>query len=318
METETSVRVYGTIGTLHEFNIHHDDWVIYKEKLDQYFLANLISDDRRVSVLLTLIGTDAYKVLRDLCDPDLPHSKSYDALCKLLEEQFSIKVSVFRKRIQFYNERQSQTESIRAWYVRIKNASIDCKFGRQLTQILTDKFVTGLKAGPILDRLCEEDPNSSLEHMFDIACKKEASLQDSKCMTALNAISCPKRFQGGIVNGTGSVHRKLLSSSNEDNKSIKSQGGVNKKLQVRGQSSCNLKCFYCGKPDHEFKNCRYKTYKCKNCQKVGHLAIVCRQNSTHLVEELIPEIQILDMLHVEIYNKSAPLMVPIMVGDKRY
>ena len=120
METETSVRVYGTIGTLQEFNIHQDDWVIYKEKLDQYFLANLISDDRRVSVLLTLIGTDAYKVLRDLCDPDLPHSKSYDALCKLLEEQFSIKVSVFRKRIQFYNERQSQTESIRAWYVRMK------------------------------------------------------------------------------------------------------------------------------------------------------------------------------------------------------
>ncbi|KAF2887935.1 hypothetical protein ILUMI_18238 [Ignelater luminosus] len=60
--------IYGDIGALKEFNIV-EDWNLYKERLDQYFLANYITEDRKVAVLLTLIGTQAYKVLRDLCDP---------------------------------------------------------------------------------------------------------------------------------------------------------------------------------------------------------------------------------------------------------
>lgn len=37
-------------------------------------------------------------------------------------------------------------------------------------------------------------------------------------------------------------------------------------------------CFHCGKPNHDFKNCKYKSYKCKICSKIEHLAICCNKN----------------------------------------
>ena len=35
-------------------------------------------------------------------------------------------------------------------------------------------------------------------------------------------------------------------------------------------------CYRCGRPGHQPTHCKYKTFKCRNCQKVGHLASVCR------------------------------------------
>ena len=34
-------------------------------------------------------------------------------------------------------------------------------------------------------------------------------------------------------------------------------------------------CYRCGRAGHQPMQCKYKTFKCRNCQKVGHLASVC-------------------------------------------
>lgn len=79
-----------------------DDWEIFSERLGQYFEANRIEDERKTAVLLTLIDEDVYRTLKNLCDPTLPKTKTYE-LVQLLETQFKIRVSVFRKRILFNN-----------------------------------------------------------------------------------------------------------------------------------------------------------------------------------------------------------------------
>lgn len=38
------VRMYGTIGTLSEFKID-EDWAVYQEHMEQYFLANVIPEE---------------------------------------------------------------------------------------------------------------------------------------------------------------------------------------------------------------------------------------------------------------------------------
>ena len=35
-------------------------------------------------------------------------------------------------------------------------------------------------------------------------------------------------------------------------------------------------CYRCGRSGPQPTQCKYKTFKCRNCQKVGHLASVCR------------------------------------------
>lgn len=69
-----NINFFSTIGSLAEFKIG-DDWDLYQERLVQYFVANQVALERRVAVLITLIGQDAYTILKDLCDPVLPEAK---------------------------------------------------------------------------------------------------------------------------------------------------------------------------------------------------------------------------------------------------
>ncbi|KAJ8927083.1 hypothetical protein NQ314_020490 [Rhamnusium bicolor] len=95
----------GNIATLANFK-QGDDFEIFEERLEQFFLANRIENERKVSVLLTSIDEETYKTLKNLCDPAKPKDKSYEQLIGLLSTQFKASVSVYRRRIQFDSLRQ--------------------------------------------------------------------------------------------------------------------------------------------------------------------------------------------------------------------
>ncbi|KAF2892439.1 hypothetical protein ILUMI_13737, partial [Ignelater luminosus] len=162
----------GNVGSLSEFN-PADNWTIYQKRLEQFFVGNGVAQDRKIAVLLTLIGSKAYGVLRDICDPQKPSELSYDSLCQKLTQQFSIQTSVFRQRCHFYNLNQIQSEIINDWFARVKKTATECQFGSVLDEKVKDKFVTGLINGPILDRLCEEDHKQSLSSLVQIAVNLE-------------------------------------------------------------------------------------------------------------------------------------------------
>jgi hypothetical protein len=64
------------------------------------------------------------------------------------------------------------------YYGRLKKLSVDCKFGEFLEAVLLDKFVTGLRPGQVLDRLCEENESLTLQQAVDIAINKECALKE--------------------------------------------------------------------------------------------------------------------------------------------
>ncbi|KAF2897230.1 hypothetical protein ILUMI_08945, partial [Ignelater luminosus] len=152
---------------------------VYIERLEQSFVANGVAQDSKVAVLLTLIGSKAYGVLRDICDPQKPSELSYDSLCHKLTQQFSIQTSVFHQRCHFYRLKQTQSETINDWFARVKKTATECQIGSVLDEKVKDKFVTGLINGLILDRLCEENYKQSLSSLVQIAVKKKAVIKES-------------------------------------------------------------------------------------------------------------------------------------------
>ncbi|XP_053688497.1 uncharacterized protein LOC128737803 [Sabethes cyaneus] len=164
------------IGSIPEFNGSVDDWNVYQERLEQFFEVNEIADNKRVALLISVIGGDSYKTLRDLCNPVLPKNKTFDELCTLLRKQYTPQVAIFRERTNFYNARQEDYENVTQWFGRLKKLSVDCKFGENLEAILLDKFVTGLRTGQIMDRLCEENESLTLEHALELAVNKECAI----------------------------------------------------------------------------------------------------------------------------------------------
>ncbi|XP_053675811.1 uncharacterized protein LOC128726054 [Anopheles nili] len=167
------------IGTIPEFSVNFDDWNVYYERLEQFFEVNEIPLEKRSAFLISCIGSQAYKSLRDLCHPSLPKDRPFDDLCELLRKQYSPQVAIFRERTHFYNATQSLGENVTQWYGRLKKLSVDCKFGSNLEPILLDKFITGLRPGQVLDRLCEENETLRLEQALDIAVNKECAVKES-------------------------------------------------------------------------------------------------------------------------------------------
>lgn len=204
------------IGNISEFNSAKDDWTVYSERLEKFLEINNIPEEKKNAYLISSVGADTYKTIRDLCQPTLPKDKTFDELCDLMKKQFTTQVAIYRERNKFYNARQYQTETVNNWFARIKKLSIDCRFGAELESILLDRFISGLKPSPILDRLCEEDETLTLEEAVAMANNKESSLKDSA--------------------GAGGNNQRPSDNSRVRNRSAEGRGRTN---QNRGGGSGN-------------------------------------------------------------------------------
>lgn len=121
-----------------------------------------------------MVGQDACKILRDLCDPLLLKDRSYGELKEILEKQFAPRVSIFCHRIKF-DKLQQEDETVNEWYVKVKRGAMQCKFGAILEERMKDKFVKGIKRGAVLDRLCEEPTSKISKELLEIGLNKEAA-----------------------------------------------------------------------------------------------------------------------------------------------
>lgn len=253
-----------------------DDINCFLERLEQYFEANNVAKERQVPTLLISLNEKCYKTLKNLCQPSLPKEKTFIELQQLLTLRYQPRVSYFRKRIIFDKLHQGDGETISKWYARVRESAAECNYGVDIEKRVTDKFVTGLKAGPILERLCEEPITKSVRELLDIALNKESAMMD-RGHQGINKISSyvPRKVQY-----KGSSHSfkkdKVTPHSSEDKK-------------------CDLKCVHCGKGNHSFSKCKYKTYSCKICHKVGHLASICREKQNSNVNFVNNSIEILNI-----------------------
>ena len=85
-----------TYGKIKPFNPAVDEWAIYQEKLQFYFVANGIEDAlKKRSILLTVCGDSTFKLLRSL----VPDGKldaeavTYDSLLDLLKRRTTLRNS---------------------------------------------------------------------------------------------------------------------------------------------------------------------------------------------------------------------------------
>ena len=64
------------LGYMEAYNPDMDDWSTYIERLNLFFLANAIKDNKKVAVLLTVLGMKAYSLLQTIITPSKPAKKT--------------------------------------------------------------------------------------------------------------------------------------------------------------------------------------------------------------------------------------------------
>ncbi|XP_060804322.1 uncharacterized protein K02A2.6 [Amyelois transitella] len=270
-----------------------DDIECFLERLEQYFYANNISKELRTSVLLTMIDEKVYKVIKSTLHPELPKTKTLVELQTALRLRYKTRISHFRKRTAFDKLQQEDGETITKWYARVCDSATECEFGTCIDDRIKDKFVTGMRSGPIFERLCEEPITKKLADLLDIALNKEAVLHERQAP----------------------VHRVTKSTKSTISQSSKSQGEKQKSTETL------LTCIHCGKSNHSFAKCKYKKYTCKLCKKVGHLASVCKAkaantNNLEVEEEIIDIFTMMPELQVPSLNYISPFIVQCEINSK--
>ena len=217
------------IGTVGPFNRATEQWSAYRERLEQFFAANDIPDTKYVPVLLSVIGSSTYELLRTLSSPARPADKSFYELCTLLNAHLSPKPIVIAERFRFHKRNQQAGEAVADFCIAIQKLAEYCDFGTNLSDSLRDRLVCGLASEAIQKKLLVE-ADLAYEKVKAIALAAETASRDAV-----------------------ELHKQPTQSSD-----------VNKLRQkaLHSDGHAHKQCCRCGKSNHSADVCFYKDKCC--------------------------------------------------------
>ena len=67
-----------------EFDNSKEDWLSYTEQMQQYFVANAVSEERQRATLLSTCGHATYYLIEDLVAPEKPTARTFEELLRLM------------------------------------------------------------------------------------------------------------------------------------------------------------------------------------------------------------------------------------------
>ncbi|XP_044755016.1 uncharacterized protein LOC123313970 [Coccinella septempunctata] len=251
------------IGHLREFDPAISEWSIFKRRIDNYFVANTITDEKRKgAILLNVLSEEAYKLVFNMCLPEEPETKTYKVLSDLLTNHFKPSESVFAARYKFYTAKKGSTETAKEWAARLRNFAAQCQFNNlQLEMVLRDIFIVNYDKGNVQDRLLEEKNSVTFTEMVELASAKSAATQAS-------------------MNNWENLIKKevdLHYAGTQSCQSVSKKGSPPNQESSRTSSNQQNKCEICGRRNHSKDKCFYRDCLCHFCGKKGHLATVCKQ-----------------------------------------
>ena len=241
-DEDTSDSVMPTYGQISEFEESKESWTEYAERLQQYFLANEITNaEKQRAIFLSVCGGRTYSLLRDILQPQKPAEASLTEILEQLGKHHNPKPSLIVERFKFHSRSRAEKESVQEFVAGLRKLTEHCAFNETLEDMIRDRLVCGINDDQIQRRLLAE-PKLTLKRAVEIAIAMELAVK--------NVVDLQNTKQSVDAH---QVHR------------------VNKSKPTKSQHDC----YRCG-GKHDSKTCRFREAKCFNCQKKGHLAKVCR------------------------------------------
>lgn len=252
------------MGNIEPF-VPGSNFALYKDRVEQFFTANDIADDKRVATFITIMGCEVFEILCSLCVPDLPSKLGYEQIMKFLMDHFEPNRNKRAERYKFHKAIQETGESVNDFIVKLKSLAKSCEFGdifgattannaankkKVLDEALVDRFIVGVKNDKIQQRLLGDDAND-FERCCQIALNMEMASKEIRAMKPEAA---------------------AVMKVSKDQRPFK---------KWNGQRQANTKssdCKRCGRKHVDNSRCPAVNWTCFTCQKRGHTSVVCYQN----------------------------------------
>lgn len=251
------------IGDIREFDSTTETWSSYIERFELFVDCNKIETSRKVSTLLTVVGVKTYSLLRNLCTPDKPSSKSYEEIVKIINDHLYPTPSFIAERYKFSKRNQLEHESVSDYIASLKRLSIHCNFGSSLNDYLRDRLVSGIRSEATKQKLLAKE-SLTYEEAVKVILSVEAAEKDASVLVTGDSTGT-----SGQLQRMAAPQRRTAGSSSYQQKT--SPGCSNAQRQDQ-----QVKCFCCGKPGHISKECHLRGCVCNFCGKPNHIVSVCK------------------------------------------
>ncbi|XP_075723778.1 uncharacterized protein LOC142765853 [Rhipicephalus microplus] len=165
----------GRMEQLEPFNESARDWASYEERFTSFPIVNRVPDSDKVHAFSSIIGPKTYGLLKLLTAPELPSTKSFEVLKKVLSEHLSSKSAVIGERAKFHRRCQKEGESLSEFVAELRKLSQTCEFGGALNESLQHRFVCGLVRENLQRVLFAEDRKLTFHKAVERALAIEAA-----------------------------------------------------------------------------------------------------------------------------------------------
>ena len=149
----STMALFGNVG---EYVESKESWSLYIERLEQFFTANSIPDEKKASVLLSTIGATVYHTVGNLVAPRKPSEVTYQCITEVMGDLYNPKPLVTVQRFRFYCRFRQPEESDSTFVAELRNLAKDCDFGATLEDNLRNRLVCGIADQVLQKRLLSE------------------------------------------------------------------------------------------------------------------------------------------------------------------
>ena len=229
-----------------EFNTEKETWECYFGR-HEAFVENSTNIKGPVAHLISVMGPEAYGLLKNLVHPKKPREMPLAGINDIMNKYYSPPVLVIAERYKFHTAAQNE-ESVSQFLARLRKLARKCDFKDNLEENLRDRFVCGINDEAIRKRLLTEQ-SLTLQRAVDIAVGQESAQRDAR-----------------LLHGGESTHVKKVTSPNKkrDSRTKETPRGAKK-----------MECYRC-LGNHQASQCRFRHERCYKCQREGHIAKACR------------------------------------------
>ncbi|UYV84399.1 K02A2.6-like [Cordylochernes scorpioides] len=293
-----------SIFTIEKFDESTESWERNTERLEYFFEANNIDQNKKNAIFLTLLTPTVYNLLYDLCIPKKLSDVEniYPVLVSNLKKHFNPTPSAIVERSKFTNRARMPGEKISTYIAELKKMAEYCKFGSTLDEAIQDRLIAGIEDDSIQRKLLREGDSLTLHKAIEIALALEAAAQDAKDLQSQRNPEVVKKIKQGNWRLKPSTTGKITKSE-------------------------NYTCIRYGSKDHKQNECPHLKAKCFNCGKIGHLGRSCLKrkpqrnttankdgNKVHAIAETEISSQIFKIINL--WRTFDPIKIEVQINDK--
>ena len=196
--------------------------------MDDTAEARETAQRKKVATFLTLVGPEAYRLLKSLLSPAIPASKTFPELIEVLGKHLKPKKLIVAERFRFHQRNQSEGETVAQFEAALRKLASTCEFELFLNQALRDQFVCGVRSESTQKKLlCAEQTFEQSVHtaLADEIADSEARAihgrePDYVRQSSVHAVSDKRHSRGQFNHGYGNTQHRSRKVNTSISKSV--------------------------------------------------------------------------------------------------